>query len=135
MIKHSVFVWILCRHWPLPPVLPYLLKFRHFGKIFSLGQFLEELFGKIFKKLWQILNAIGQIFVEVKGPMLTNNLVTLLATSFTLPQIPCYVYMCLGLPKQFWKVTSLSPSARRIIFHIALLSTSLLEKVDWKIKQ
>ena len=55
---------------------PDLAKFRHFGKIFKvLGNFsrIHLLFGKILNLLWQILCAIGQVFIEVNGQMLNNN--------------------------------------------------------------
>ena len=42
----------------------------------SLGPFLRAyfLFVKILDRLWQILHAIGQVFIEVNGQMLENNL-------------------------------------------------------------
>ena len=40
------------------------------------------LFGKILDLLWQIMNVIGQIFVDVNGQMLQNNLVTLAIKSW-----------------------------------------------------
>ena len=52
---------------------PDLAKFRHFYKIFKvLGYFLSIsfLFGIILDQLWQILYAIGEVFIDVNGQML-----------------------------------------------------------------
>ena len=54
-------------------VRPDLAKFLYFGKIFQvLDNFLRLylLFGKSFNRLWQILYAIGQVFVDINGQML-----------------------------------------------------------------
>ena len=40
----------------------------------SLGQFFQGLFWKILDRLWLILYAIGQVFIDVNGQMLKNNL-------------------------------------------------------------
>ena len=48
-----------------------------FGKIFKvLDNFLRVylLFGKILDRLWQMLHAIGQVFIDINGQMLKNNL-------------------------------------------------------------
>ena len=53
--------------------------FRHFGEILNvLGSFLWVylLFGNILSLLWQILYAVGQIFIDVNGQGLKNNLDT-----------------------------------------------------------
>ena len=58
-------------------VRPELAKFCRFGKIFKvLGNFLRVFFlsGKILDWLWQILYAIGQVFIDVNDRMLINNL-------------------------------------------------------------
>ena len=54
-------------------VWPDLANFRHFGNILSiLGNVLKVyfVFGKPLNLLWQILNAIGLIFIDVNGQML-----------------------------------------------------------------
>ena len=61
----------------LQAVWPDWGKFHHFGKIFQvLGNILWVylLFGKISDLFWQILYAIGQVFIDVNGQMLKNNL-------------------------------------------------------------
>ena len=61
----------------LQAVWPDWVKFHHFGKIFKvLGNILWVylLFGKISDLFWQILYAIGQVFIDVNGQMLKNNL-------------------------------------------------------------
>ena len=61
----------------LPAVWPDLVKFHHFAKILRVvGKILKVylVFGKIMKLLWQILNAIGLIFIAVNEQILKNNL-------------------------------------------------------------
>ena len=59
------------------PVCPDLAKFHHVGKLLKvLGNLLRVYLrvGKMLDLLWHILYAIGQIFVDVNGQMLENNL-------------------------------------------------------------
>ena len=59
---------------PPPPVWPDLTKFLHFGKISGNFSGVYLLFGTISNLLWQILYTFGQIFIDVNGKMLQNNL-------------------------------------------------------------
>ena len=61
------------KHRGFSSVWPDLAKFRHFCKILNVLVYL--LFGKILDLLWETLYPIGQIFVDVNGQMLKNNLV------------------------------------------------------------